>query len=148
MGIQIQFPDVKPSSRSFTAGKYPETTFESLDGTKTYLRFGNQPINATLSLSFSNISDNETNSILTAYFNSKADPTNYIKMSGRSGALAGISSSPITTQEIPANNLFERTGKFDSPLKWRFSNPPTVTTTFDGLSNVSCSFVACLDAPI
>ena len=142
MGSRIQFPVIKASSRSFTPGNYPETTFESLDGTKTYLRFGNQAINATLSLSFSNISDTETNSILTAYFDSKADPTNYINMSGRSGALAGIAYSPVAT------DLWERTGKFDSPLKWRFSNPPTVTTTFDGLSNVSCSFVACLDAPI
>ena len=33
-------------------------------------------------------------------------------------------------------------------LKWRYSAPPTVTSTFNGLSNVSCSFVACLDAPI
>ena len=142
MGTQIQFPDIKPSARSFTPGDYPETTFESLDGTKTYLRFGNQAINATLSLSFSNISDTETNSILTAYFDSKADPTNYINMSGRSGALAGL------TFSSGANDLWERVGKYDSPLKWRFSNPPTVTTTFDGLSNVSCSFVACLDAPI
>ena len=142
MGSRIQFPVIKARARSFTPGKYPETTFESLDGTKTYLRFGNQAINATLSLSFSNISDTETNSILTAYFDSKADPTNYINMSGRSGALAGIAYSPVAT------DLWERTGKYDSPTKWRFSNPPTVTTTFDGLSNVSCSFVACLDAPI
>ncbi len=66
MGIQIQFPDVKPSSRSFTAGKYPETTFESLDGTKTYLRFGNQPINATLSLSFSAIIKKQKKQIITS----------------------------------------------------------------------------------
>ena len=142
MGTQIQFPDIKPSSRSFTPGRYPETTFESLDGTKTYLRFGNQAINATLSLSFSNINDDDTSSIILAYFDSKADPTNYINMSGSSGALAGISYSPMAT------DLWERVGKYKSPLKWRFSNPPTVTSTFDGLSNVSCSFVACLDAPI
>ena len=145
MGNQIQFPDIKPSARSFTPGNYPETTFESLDGTKTYLRFGNQAINATLSLSFSNINDSATGSIINAYFDSKADPTNFINLSGESkGALAGVKYSPVET------SLFERIGKYNSadPLKWRFSNPPTVTSTFDGLSNVSCSFVACLDAPI
>ena len=142
MGTQIQFPDIKPSSRSFTPGKYPETTFESLDGTKTYLRFGNQAINATLSLSFSNINDDDTSSIISAYFDSKADPTNFINLSGGNGALAGVDYDPL------ASSLFQRMGKYNSPLKWRFNNPPTVTSTFDGLSNVSCSFVACLDAPI
>ena len=73
MGTQIQFPDIKPSSRSFTPGDYPETIFESLDGTKTYLRFGNQAINATLSLSFSNINDTHTANILNTYFNNIAD---------------------------------------------------------------------------
>jgi len=142
MGTQIQFPDIKPSSRSFTPGKYPETTFESLDGTKTYLRFGNQAINATLSLSFSNINDDDASSIISAYFDSKADPTNFINLSGGNGALAGVDWVPV------ASSLFQRMGMFKSPLKWRFTAPPTVTSTFDGLSNVSCSFVACLDAPI
>jgi hypothetical protein len=142
MGTQIQFPDIKPSARSFTPGNYPETTFESLDGTKTYLRFGNQPINATLSLSFSNLHDTDTANILNSYFNSKADPTNFINLSASTGALAGIDYNPSE------NSLLQRIGKYNSPLKWRFNNPPTVTSTFDGLSNVSCSFVACLDAPI
>jgi len=35
-----------------------------------------------------------------------------------------------------------------SSLKWRYSGPPSVTSSFKGKSNVSCSFVACLDAPI
>ena len=142
MGTQIQFPDIKPSARSFTPGNYPETTFESLDGTKTYLRFGNQAINATLSLSFSNINDTDASSIISTYFESKADPTNFINVSGGNGALAGVNYSPVD------NSLFQKIGMFRSPLKWRYSAPPTVTTTFDGLSNVSCSFVACLDAPI
>ena len=133
MGSQIQFPDIKPSSRSFTAGKYPETTFESLDGTKTYLRFGNQAINATLSLCFSNINDTHTANILNTYFNSKADPTNFINLSASTGALAGIDYNP------GENSLLQRVAKYKSPLKWRFSNPPTVTSTFNGLSNVSCS---------
>ena len=142
MGTQIQFPDIKPSSISFTPGDYPETIFESLDGTKTYLRFGNQPINATLNLSFSNLHDTDTANILNSYFSSKADPTNYINLSFRSGALAGV------TDDQASTSLKQRIGKYNSPLKWRFNNPPTVTSTFNGLSNVSCSFVACLDAPI
>ena len=42
------------------------------------------------------------------------------------------------------SNYFKESG---SGLKWRYSGPPSVTSTFKGMSNVSCSFVACLDAP-
>ena len=42
------FPQIKPTSRSYSAGTYPSTNFESLDGTKTHLRYGNKRVNATL----------------------------------------------------------------------------------------------------
>ena len=35
----------------------------------------------------------------------------------------------------------------DDSLKWRYAAAPTVTSVFPGISNVSCSFVACLDSP-
>ena len=33
-----------------------------------------------------------------------------------------------------------------SSHRWRSSGPPTVTSGFPGISNVNCSFVACLDS--
>jgi hypothetical protein len=63
----VDFPAVKPSSRSFSPGEYPSTTFESLDGTKTHLRYGNKRVNATLTLTFSNISDADAGLILANY---------------------------------------------------------------------------------
>ena len=63
----VNFPQINPSSRSFVPGRYPSTDFESLDGTKTHIRFGNKRVNATMNLGFSNLSDSEVQSIIDNY---------------------------------------------------------------------------------
>ena len=136
MATPRSFPSIKPSSRSYKPRTYPSTDFESLDGTKTHIRFGNKRVNATLTLGFSNITDAEAYEILENYrqVNSVYD---YVTFSSANGT-AGVGSTNLS-------NYFREIG---TSLKWRYSGPPTVTSTFKGLSNVSCSFVACLDAPI
>ena len=136
MASSVTFPSVKPSSRSYSPGKYPSTTFESLDGTKTYLRFGNKRVEATLTLGFSNITDADAALILANYENVNSD-WDYVTFSSANGTV-GVDSTSLS-------NYFKESG---SGLKWRYSGPPSVTSTFKGMSNVSCSFVACLDAPI
>ena len=135
MTTERAFPSIKPTSRSYNPGNYPSTNFESLDGTKTHIRYGNKRVNATLSLGFSNITDAETYEILENYreVNSVYD---YVTFSSSNGT-AGVSNTNLS-------NYFREVG---SSLKWRYSRPPSVTSTFKGLSNVSCSFVACLDSP-
>jgi len=136
MAIEKPFPTVKPASRSYSPGTYPSTDFESLDGTKTHLRFGNKRVNATLQLGFSNISDADAALILANYEQVNSD-WNYVTFN-RGFATAGVESTTLS-------NYFRESV---SGLKWRYSGPPSVTSTFKGLSNVSCSFVACLDSPI
>lgn len=130
-----KFPTIKPTSRSYSPGQYPSTNFESLDGTKTHIRYGNKRVNATLSLGFSNISDADAALILANYEQVNSD-WNYVTFN-RGFATAGVGSTTLS-------NYFKESG---SGLKWRYSGPPSVTSTFKGLSNVSCSFVACLDSP-
>jgi len=137
MAIEKQFPTIKPTSRSYSPGTYPSTDFESLDGTKTHLRYGNKRVNATLQLGFSNISDADAALILDNYVQVNGD-WNYVTFN-RGFATSGMEPSDL-------RDYMRETG--GSGLKWRYSGPPSVTSTFKGLSNVSCSFVACLDAPI
>jgi hypothetical protein len=129
------FPGIKPSSRSYSPGTYPSTDFESLDGTKTHLRFGNKRVNATLQLGFSNISDSDAALILANYENVNSD-WDYVTFNSSNGTV-GIGNYTL------ANYVQENT----SGLKWRYAGPPTVTSVFKNKNNVSCSFVACLDAP-
>ena len=140
------FPTIKPTSRSYSPGSYPSTIFESLDGTKTHLRFGNKQVNATLKLGFSNIPDAEAALILENYedVNSTWDYVTFTSSDGVSGV---SNSKEVDGQTNPASSLQSLVKEGGPELLWRYSQPPSVTSTFKGLSNVSCSFVACLDAP-
>ena len=130
------FPSIKPSSRSYSPGEYPQTNFEAQNGAKTIMRYGKNRVNATLNLGFSNITDADAALILANYEDVNSD-WDYVTFSSANGTV-GVDSSSLS-------NYFKESG---SGLKWRYSGPPSVTSTFKGMSNVSCSFVACLDAPI
>jgi len=130
------FPSIKPSSRSYSPGEYPQTNFEAQNGAKTIMRYGKNRVNATLTLGFANIADADAALILANYEDVNSD-WDYVTFSSANGTV-GVDSTSLS-------NYFKESG---SGLKWRYSGPPSVTSTFKGMSNVSCSFVACLDAPI
>ena len=130
------FPSVKPSSRSYSPGEYPQTNFEAQNGAKTIMRYGKNRVNATLTLGFANIADADAALILANYEDVNSD-WDYVTFSSSNGTV-GVDSTSLS-------NYLKESG---SGLKWRYSGPPSVTSTFKGMSNVSCSFVACLDAPI
>ena len=58
------FPNIKPSSRTYTPGKYPQTEFVAQNGAKTVLRYGDKQVDAKLTLNFTNISDSQAFAIL------------------------------------------------------------------------------------
>ena len=130
------FPSIKPSSRSYSPGEYPQTDFEAQNGAKTIMRYGKNRVNATLTLGFANIADADAALILANYENVNSD-WDYVTFPSAKGTV-GVDSTSLS-------NYFKESG---SGLKWRYSGPPSVTSTFKGMSNVSCSFVACLDVPI
>ena len=148
----IDFPlYVSPSSRSYSPGTFPQQTFESQNGAKTVLRYGNKRVNATLTLGFANIEDALAALILENYeaVNEAWDSVTF----GSNNGLQGISDEKRGTdayggiRQDATNGLTDHIQEAISGLKWRYSGPPTVTSTFKGRSNDSCSFVACLDSP-
>ena len=135
MANSVPFPpSVKVSTRSYNPGTFPSTEFQSLDGTKTHIRYGNKRVNSTLQLGFANISDADAALILANYESVNSD-WDYVSFDN-SKVTDGISSSSLKT-------FLNESG---SSLRWRYSSPPTVTSVFPGISNVNCSFVACLDS--
>ena len=145
MATAQPFPSIKPTSRSFSPGNYPSTNFESLDGTKTHIRYGNKRVNATLQLDFSNITDGQVGLILENY-DDVMSVYDYVKFTDANGSagIEGAGSGYLLRKEIHNDAGL---GLTEQGLKWRYANPPSVTSTFKGLSNVRCSFVACLDSP-
>ena len=135
----VNFPsDLSPSSRSYTAGEYPQAIFESQNGAKSVIRYGNKQVNATLTLGFTNISDENVMSILDNYKNVNSE-WEYITFTKTKG-LQGIESNDLSTTVSAgtSNNL-------ESGLRWRYSAPPRITSVQPGINNVTCSFVGCLD---
>ena len=138
MANDIDFPAIKPSSRSYTPGRYPQVEFIAQNGAKTVLRYGNKKVDAKLSLGFTNISDAEANEILDFYENINSD-YDYINFSfQKKDALAGVGIKALR-EKISQKNDNGYT------LRYRFDGPPTLTSVKPGISNVQCKFVACLD---
>ena len=130
------FPVIKPSSRSYTPGTYPQVEFVAQNGAKTVLRYGNKKVDAKLSLGFTNITDSQASEILDLYEEVNSD-YDYISFTS-ANALAGINSSSLV------NNMAEKDSN-GVKLRYRFDGPPSVSSVRPGRSNVQCKFVACLD---
>jgi len=138
--VQITFPvDITPTSRNYSPGEYPQSVFEAQNGAKTVLRYGNKRVNASLSLSFKNVTDDQAAQILVNYENINSD-WDYLDFNGTNvldGLVAGGSAS---------YSLSTYVREAVSGLRWRYSKAPQVSSgTYPGVSNVSCSFVACMD---
>ena len=134
---QITFPvDITPTSRNYSPGEFPQSVFEAQNGAKTVLRYGNKRVNASLSLSFKNITDNQAAEILANYENINSD-WDYLDFNG-TDVLKGIEPTTSTLKTYVRES--------NSGLRWRYAKAPQVSSgTYPGVSNVSCSFVACLD---
>ena len=134
---QITFPvDITPTSRNYSPGEFPQTVFEAQNGAKTVLRYGNKRVNASLSLSFKNITDNQAAQILANYENINSD-WDYLNFNG-TDVLKGIEPTTSTLKTYVRES--------NSGLRWRYAKAPQVSSgTYPGVSNVSCSFVACMD---
>ena len=134
---QITFPvDITPTSRNYSPGEFPQSVFEAQNGAKTVLRYGNKRVNASLSLSFKNITDNQAAEILANYENINSD-WDYLNFNG-TDVLKGITPTTSTLKTYVRES--------SSGLRWRYAKAPQVSSgTYPGVSNVSCSFVACLD---
>ena len=136
MAVNRFFPNIKPSSRSYTPGTYPQVEFVAQNGAKTVLRYGNKKVDAKLSLGFTNITDSQASEILNLYEEVNSD-YDYISFTS-ANALAGINSSSLV------NNMAEKDSN-GVKLRYRFDGPPSVSSVRPGRSNVQCKFVACLD---
>ena len=136
MAVNRFFPNIKPSSRSYTPGTYPQVEFVAQNGAKTVLRYGNKKVDAKLSLGFTNITDSQASEILDLYEEVNSD-YDYISFTS-ANALAGINSSSLI------NNMAEKDSN-GVKLRYRFDGPPSVSSVRPGRSNVQCKFVACLD---
>ena len=144
MATEKPFPEnIKPSSRSYTPGTYPQTEFVAQNGAKTVLRYGDKQVDAKLTLNFTNILDSDAFKILENYreVNSVYDYVTFKQDTG----LAGIGGDGNTMPNGSLGNLAAYVDAVPLGLRYRYDGPPTVTSVRRNRSNVQCKFVACLD---
>ena len=135
MATRYSFPAIKPSSRSYTPGKFPQSVFEAQNGTKTVIRFGNKAVNSQLSLSFDHITNAEAEQIMKNYEDVNSSWGYIVFTNGN--AIAGVIDPDLST----------RMRELDSGLRYRYSEPPTVQSSVPGRSSVTCKFEAVFDSP-
>ena len=130
--MAASFPNVKPTSRSYRPGKFAQIQFEALNGATTTLRYGQRAYNAELNLTFANISDSDTASIVNHYEERMATFAN-VTFTSQSG-LAGLGST-----------LRTQVSESGTGLTWRYAEPPQVESVYPGISTVTCRFTGFLD---
>lgn len=135
--MAVLFPSLTPSSRTFNAPKWPTNATTSQSGVITRRLWGSKPSQASMSLAFNNISDDNAALIVAAYHAAQGPTTEVLLpsavLSGISAALqSGI--SQVTT---------------NSGLHWFFAedNGPSIESTAPGRCNVQVDLIAELRVP-
>ena len=126
MSESVDFPAIRPTSRSYKPGEYPQTEFKANNGAVSVIRFGNKRVDSQLTLEFSNIS-NEAAQILDNYQQVNSD-WDYINFTSSNGTL-GIDDTQDLRRYIQ---------EADSGLRWRYDSAPVVRSLTPGRSSVSC----------
>lgn len=124
------FPTLTPTARSYKPGRVPETVFTSQNGSSTFIQFGGAFVNAELSLTFANISDQDAADILQHYSSVVGDDRVTF---GDNKAFGGMGAKLQGKME-------DGTGL----LKYRYDGPPQVTSVYPGVSTVTCQFIGYL----
>jgi len=129
--MAVAFPSIEPTSRSFTAPKWPTSGLTTQSGVTTRRLWGSRPSQAQLSLSFDNISDDNAGLIVAAYNTAKGATTELtlpaVLFNGASAALTGWLNTTST----------------GAGMKWFFAEePPTVESVAPGRSSVRVALVA------
>jgi hypothetical protein len=126
-----KFPqDIPPTSRTYKPGKFPETRFESRNGSTTFVQYGQNFVNAELTLSFANINDGRALQILEHYAQVLGD--DYVTFDSNAG-FQGMNAELVGGLQ---------NGK--GILRWRYSDAPQVTSVYPGVSSVQVQFIGVL----
>lgn len=118
------FPAIEPSSRTWTPGSPPITTFNTLSGHEARILLGDKAVGTSLSLGFDNLLESELVKITDHYLKAKGS---YESFSLPLAVHAGMTGYSRVT---PANFV------------WRYASAPSVSWVSPGIGNVSVSLLA------
>ena len=129
--MAVAFPSVTPTSRSFTAPRWPTSGITSQSGVTTRRLWGSRPSQAQLSLTFNNISDDNAALIAGAYNSAKGAT---VELTLPAVIFYGASSALKAWLDTSATG---------AGMQWFFSEePPSIESVAPGRSSVRINLVA------
>ena len=131
-----------PTSRSYKPGKYPQSQFQATNGATTVVQYGSQCYNSELTLTYANIRDERAQQLMRLYDNVNKD-WNYLIIDNNPPSLEDNTIGGLGG--IMDGNLRDRVGEVNRTLKYRFKEPPTLTSVMPGVSTVQMNLVGYLD---
>ena len=132
-----RFPEgLVPSSRAYTPPVFPTAEFQGLNGAVTTLRYGVKAVDSKLEMTFKNITDEEAYEIFENYekvMGGRDETTGEADYCDLEGQMAGISSRELKL-EMSQNPI---TNPRQDLLRYRYAQPPKITSVFPGRSTVT-----------
>lgn len=134
---------ISPSRRSYKMPELPVKEFQGLNGAVTAIQYGKKPVDSELTLEFTNISDDKAFEIFENYqaVQGGRNPDNgrryWVNLSKEFtiGPMAGV------LNESLAGVMTEKKGN----RRYRYAEPPVITSVFPGVCNVTVKFRGYLD---
>ena len=126
--MPMAFPPIRPSQRTYKAGRFPEERFQAQNGVVTRIRYGARRVESELALVFENIRDFRAAEILELWRNSQS--ANDWIVFAVENVTAGLASELVPW-------ISEET----SGIRWRFAESPEVESVRPGRSTLRCRFI-------
>ena len=125
----MTYPAITPSSRQFKAPQFPVTAVVSQSGATTRRLWGSRPVQAELSLTYRNVTDDQAAAIVGHYDDCRGSIT---KATLTDETWDGASS------EL---KKYLKLNDYGTGIDWFFASPPTVDNIFPGVSTVQVKLV-------
>lgn len=123
------FPEIKPTTRSWDAGQFPIKSFNAQNGAEIRILYGNMVATKRLQLTYENLTDSESELFFDHYLAMKGTFRQFtLTESARSG------------WEGKRETLGLGGDYFG--LKWRYEEPPQINSVFKGRSSVTVNLIA------
>ena len=121
----MAFPTLIPNSRQFDPGNWPVKSYNAQNGTEIRLLYGNTRFNLQIGLTYSNISDADTERFLVHYLGQNGTFKAFNFTTAEATAIFGGWKGTPVALLAPAG------------VEWRYEGPPKIDGVVPGISTVS-----------
>ena len=136
------FPSIVPSSRRFTPAKWQVKSFRSQSGSEVRILYGDQASEATLNLTYSNLSDLDAE-LFVEHFRKVKGTFQQFPL-GAPGTTVGSNLDELSPKGGWAGDPTNFGKGFANQSKWRYADVPQLESVKRGVSNVTVNLVAVL----